>query len=327
MVADAFYLGVDTGGSKTHALIANQQGMVVGFGSAGPGNHEVVGYDGVKSALQESVGSALNMANLTIQSIRGAGFGVAGYDWPSERPDTLDAISVLGLTSPVEAVNDMVIGMIAGASQGWGIVIGAGSGTNCRGRTRDGREGMVTGCGGRFGEHGGGMDLVLAAIQAVNHHWIHRGPATRLSDFFIEMFGANDLTDLIEGLTQNRYILTPDIARDIFRIAEEGDVVARKTIHWLGCELGEQVCAVIRQLKLEHEVFEVVQIGSLFKGGPMLIEPMQQTILQLAPDAKFTLLNAPPVVGGVLLGMQIAGFDPRPIRETLIHQTREILHG
>jgi hypothetical protein len=107
-------------------------------------------------------------------------------------------------------------------------------------------------------------------------------------------------------------------------VAQEGDEVARDVIRWLGIELGQQVCAVTRQLHFEAEDFEVVQIGSLFKGGPMLAEPMQQQVRQVAPRARFTDLNAPPVVGGVFLGMQMAGVDFRPIRSILIQAARQM---
>ncbi len=38
-----YFLGVDVGATKTHALIADEAGAGVGFGAGGPGNHEVVG--------------------------------------------------------------------------------------------------------------------------------------------------------------------------------------------------------------------------------------------------------------------------------------------
>ncbi len=85
-----FFLGVDTGATKTHALIADETGRVVGFGVAGPGNHESVGYEGVELALKTSVSQALAMAGLDVAQISGAGFGIAGYDWPSERQPTLE---------------------------------------------------------------------------------------------------------------------------------------------------------------------------------------------------------------------------------------------
>jgi N-acetylglucosamine kinase-like BadF-type ATPase len=319
----AYFLGVDTGASKTHALVADDQGRVMGLGQAGPGNHEVVGYDGVRLALRSAVGQALFQSDLSTSDISGAGFGIAGYDWPSEKPDTLDAISILGLSCPLEAVNDMVVGLVAGASQGWGIVIDAGTGTNCRGLAPDGREGYMTGMGGMFGEHGGGGDLVAAAVRAAAYHWSRRGPATRISDELMRLTGTSTLTELLEGLTMAHYHVGASFAPTVFRIAEEGDPVSQEIITWLGEELGESVLAVVRQLGFEQESFEVVMIGSLFKGGPLLVKPMVRKVHSLAPGARFTPLLAPPVAGGVLLGMQQAGFDFRPIREKLLESTRQ----
>ena len=91
-----YYLGVDIGATKSHALIADETGRAVGFGAAGPGNHEVVGYDGLIAALGECTGQALAMAGIDRREIAGAGFGVGGYDWPGERGATLDAIAHFG---------------------------------------------------------------------------------------------------------------------------------------------------------------------------------------------------------------------------------------
>jgi N-acetylglucosamine kinase-like BadF-type ATPase len=33
-----YFLGVDAGGTKTHALITDETGQAVGFGAGGPGN-------------------------------------------------------------------------------------------------------------------------------------------------------------------------------------------------------------------------------------------------------------------------------------------------
>src|SRR5512146_3107851 len=103
-----YFLGIDTGGTKTHALVATQTGEVVGFGVSGPGNHEGVGYEGVTATIQQSVSQALNQAGITIDQISAAGFGIAGYDFPSERKQTIEALLPLGLKAPFEVVNDVV---------------------------------------------------------------------------------------------------------------------------------------------------------------------------------------------------------------------------
>src|SRR4030067_2525092 len=96
-----YFLGVDIGGSKSHALIANEEGNAVGFGTHGPGNHEGVGYDGLRIALQSVTEKALAVAGLAKADITAAGFGVAGYDWPSERAPTLEAIHSIGFSAPL----------------------------------------------------------------------------------------------------------------------------------------------------------------------------------------------------------------------------------
>jgi hypothetical protein len=76
--------------------------------------------------------------------------------------------------------------------------------------------------------------------------------------------------------------------------------------------------AVIRQLGFEGLEFDIVLIGSMFEGGSLLIEPMQQTIHSLAPGARLLRLTVTPVIGAVLLGMQAAGFRPSArIQKTL----------
>ena len=57
-----FYLGIDIGGTKTHALIATGNAEAIGFGEAGTGNHEAVGYDGMEEVLIETTHQALAMA-------------------------------------------------------------------------------------------------------------------------------------------------------------------------------------------------------------------------------------------------------------------------
>jgi len=324
----SYYLGVDVGATKTHALIADERGMVAGLGKSGPGNHEVVGYEGLAAALKAAVDEALAAANLTVEQIAGAGFGVAGYDWPSEREPTLRAISSLGLQAPVEAVNDTILGLLAGAAEGWGVALVSGTGCNCRGWDRSRRkEGMVTGHGLRMGEAAGAGELVSKALMAVSQAWTLRGPATRLAQAFVEHSGARSVAEMLENLTTDTLEIGAEAAPLVFRVAAAGDPVAQEIVRWAGCELGELACAVIRQLEFQELAFDVVQIGGMFDSGPMLIEPMRQTIHALAPGARLVRPTAPPVIGAVVLGMERAGVAGTERREALIRSARRVLTG
>jgi N-acetylglucosamine kinase-like BadF-type ATPase len=315
------YLGVDVGSTKTHAMIANEAGQSLGFGESGPGNQETVGYEGLSQALSESVSQALSMAGLEKDQIRGAGFGISGYDWPSERAPTLQAIATLALRAPVEAVNDVILGLLAGASQGWGIAVVSGTGCNCRGWDRQHkREGRVTGNGFWLGEGAGAGELVVKTIQAIAHEWTRRGPPTQLTPALLDYTGSASVAEMLDGLVHQQVELGAEAAPLVFQVAAEGDPVAVELIHWAGQELGELANAVIRQLAFEQLDFEVVLIGSMFDGGAMLIEPMRRTIHACASGARLVRLEKPPVIGAVLLGMEAAGFQPSPeVRQMLSH--------
>jgi N-acetylglucosamine kinase-like BadF-type ATPase len=320
-----YFLGTDLGATKSHALVADEHGRVLGFGHAGPGNHQSVGYEAMYEALSQSVKQAVDQAGLTMADITYSGFGIAGYDWPSEMKNTAPIIDRLGLSSPYKVVNDTLLGLAAGASEGWGVVVVSGTGCNCRGWDKQQkREGRVTGYGFLMGEFAGASELMLRAMQLVGFSWTKRLPETALSQLMVELAGARDVDDLMEGYTEGRYQISSDAAPRVFELATNGDVIARRLLTWAGVELGEMANAVIRQLEFEGLEFEVVMIGGMFKGGPLLIEPMRETILSIAPKAKLVRLEHPPVMGAVLIAMTEAGLHPdETIRQNLIEGLKQ----
>lgn len=319
-----YFLGIDVGSSKTHALIVDENGQCVGFGKSGGGNHQGVGYEGTQRVLEESFAGALKMSGVEKADIAGAGFGVAGYDFPSDREGHLQAISALGLTCPLEVVNDGVNGLLAGATRGIGVNVTAGSSNNCRGRNRDGKEGRVVGNGTTFGEEGGAIEIVQRGLQMVNHAWIKRIPPTALTEIFINAVDAKSEIDLMEGLSNEQYHLFPFLAVKVMNAARDGDAAAQEIIQWAGEELGWLAVAVARQIKMENDEVEIVQSGSVFDAGEVITKPMKELVLKHCPRAKLIRLDGPPVVGAVILGMEQVGFDGYAVRDAMISSAKEI---
>ncbi len=320
-----YFLGIDVGSSKTHALIADETGCCLGFGKAWGGNHQGVGYNGLANVLKDSFAEASQAAGVDKDQIAGAGFGVAGYDFPSDHDEHLQSIATLELSCPVEVVNDGVNGLLAGTSHYVGVNVTAGSSVNCRGRGRDGREGRIVGNGISFGEFGGGNEIVWKGLQMVNYAWIKRIPPTALTQIYLEAVDAKDEMDLMEGLSNQNYHLFPFVAVKVIEAAQAGDEAARQVLHWAGEELGWLAISVARQIGMEHDEVEVVQSGSIFECGALIAEPMRAIILEHMPKAKLVRLDGPPVVGLLILGMQMAGIDPYPMRQKLIDTAKELM--
>jgi len=322
-----FFLGVDVGGTKTHALIADETGQARGFATGGPGNWEGVGYDGLTRVLVDVCGRAGKQARIPLSQIAGAGLGIGGFDWPSERQDHLNAIQPVGLACPLEIVNDATLGILAGASDGWGVSVVSGTGCNARGWSKDHkRQGRAVGGGSSWsGEYAGGYDIVAKAMQAVTSEWLKRGPATALTQVFLEHTGAANLDELVEGVYLGRFQFNPALVLKVFEAARQGDPQAQAVMRWAGRELGKLAVGVINQLEIQADQFEVVLIGSLHGCSPILDQALRRTVRKTARRAQFVRLTVPPVVGGVLLGMEQAGLDSHTIREKLI-TTTEIIY-
>jgi N-acetylglucosamine kinase-like BadF-type ATPase len=301
-----YFLGADVGSTKTHVAIADETGRVLSLAEGDAGNPDTVGYEGLRRTLEIVTRSALQDADITIDQIAGAGYGVSGLDYPAQKTPTMEAIRSLGLYAPIEAVNDALIGVVAGATDGWGIGVVSGTGCNCWGWDRQRRQGQVTGSGWQMGEYAGSSELAARAVQLVAYEWTRRGPATQLTPLLLRYLGESDVVEMLHGLTSDRLHIDAAIAPLIFEVAAQGDAVAIDLIRWAGRELGELAKAVIRQLDFATLEFDVVLLGSMFNGGPLLIEPMRESIAELAPRAKLVRLQTLPVAGAVFLGMEQA---------------------
>ncbi|MBN1119432.1 MAG: hypothetical protein JXJ17_00005 [Anaerolineae bacterium] len=317
----AYYLGVDVGASKSQAAIADRAGRILALVRGDGANPDSVGCDGLASTLGKIIDEALEIAQIARGEISGTGYGIAGYDWPSQRAALAAAVESLGLSAPYEIVNDALLAVAAGSSTGWGIGVVAGTSCNAWGWDRNRRVGRMTGYAW-LGEAAGGQELIEKAQQAVAKEWTRRGPETRLTQVFREKFGAPSVDDLIEGITLERYNLQPADAPLVFRAAAEGDQVALDLVLWAGRELGDLAVGVIRQLGLEEERFEVILAGNFWKGSPLLIREFEAVVGRLAPGAMIARLNGPPVIGGVCIGMEVAGMAESQIEEAR-HQLNE----
>ena len=194
-------LGIDVGSTYTKAVVIGPDGKMAGRGMIPTG-----------FKLEPAADQALSLAGVSKEHIAGAGFGIGGYDWPSQREPILAALRHLKLGAPLEIVNDAIIGLLAGAAAGWGVAIVGGTSCNCWGWDQQRRTGHMTGFGTSMAEGAGASELVGKAVQAVALEWTQRGPPTRLTQAFMELAGACSAEDLLERLTLRRFRVPPSAA-------------------------------------------------------------------------------------------------------------------
>jgi N-acetylglucosamine kinase-like BadF-type ATPase len=312
-------LGVDGGGSKTHALVADPQGEVLGFATAGRSNWEDIGLEAAGAALAEAVGGALDAAGVTPAELAASAFGLAGLDWDSDRPILAALVDPLGLAGPRRLENDSFIALRAGTSQPFGVVVIAGTGHVAAGRDPAGRTFRTYGLGPMYGDFGSATDVAEEAVRAVADACTGRGPATTLSRLLPPLAGCAEPEELLQALSRGLVAL-PAAAPLVLSEAEAGDTAAQAIVLRAGTSLGEAAALVAGRLELGQEPFEMVMAGGLFAGRNRLLETtLIEVVHRVAPRAAPVHLHCKPVVGAALEALDLGGPPATPeVRDRLI---------
>ncbi|HNY85328.1 MAG TPA: BadF/BadG/BcrA/BcrD ATPase family protein [Candidatus Hydrogenedentes bacterium] len=303
------YLGLDAGGTKTFCLAGDETGRVLGFGRAATGNYEGFGVDSARTEITKAVNGALETAGLTLKDIAGVGMGVAGADLPDDYV-MLDREIFAPLFGEIPRVfrNDSMGGLRGGTRDPFGIVIACGTGCVCAGVNRAGKEGRVGGISEDFGDMVSGSSIGTEGVKAVFRHRDGILPKTLMADLFVARAGCADLDEFFMKM-YTRELWHQDLepmAKLVFDAAFEGDAAACDILEWGGRYLGDMVNAVARQLDMCRDTFDVVMTGSVFKGvSPVLADAMRTRIHRECPGARTVRAEFEPVVGALLLGVEL----------------------
>ncbi|HEV8372175.1 MAG TPA: BadF/BadG/BcrA/BcrD ATPase family protein [Actinomycetota bacterium] len=319
-------LGVDGGGSKTHAMVADERGETLAFASSGRSNWEDTGLDGARAALSEAITGALSAAGVKPGDLAASAFGLAGLDWDQDRPMLAALVDPLGLGGPRKLDNDSFIALRAGTAQPFGVVVIAGTGTVAAGRDPAGRTFRTMGLSPMYGDFGSATDVAEEAVHAVADAWTGRGPATSLSELLPPLAGCGSPVELLQRLSRGAIPLPP-AAPLVLGQAAAGDPACREIVMRAGAALGSSAALVARRLGLDREVFETVMAGGLFRGRSRLLEAtLAEELHRVAPGAVPVRLACKPVIGAVIEALELAGADAgEQVRERLVASFQGVL--
>src|SRR5262249_27060501 len=90
--------------------------------------------------------------------------------------------------------------------------------------------------------------------------------------------------------------------KHVIEVAQARDRVARSILADAGRELGRAAVAVIRNLKMERERFQVAYVGGVFAGEALVLDPLAESIHAIAPRA----FLAPPLFAPAVAAARMA---------------------
>jgi len=319
-------LGIDVGASKTHAILADERGHVLGAGRAGCANWEAVGLEGAGEALRSAIAEASSAAGVAPEAVVASGYGLAGLDWPSDEGRLRPVIDALGVGGPYVMVNDAFLPLRAGTADGVGLAAIAGSGSTVAGRNRAGKTDRSFGAGFPFTDWGGAGDIAGAAVHAVAQAYQGLGPETALAARMLTATGCADLAELLEKIMRWQVKIRGEFAPQVLQAAEAGDAVAQSIVRRAGTTIGANVIAVARRLGMLDTPFDLVTAGGVFSSQSELLNgALLAAVTSLAPKVNLVHWQSPPVVGALLLALDLLALPARPEAGVLALQVTEAL--
>jgi len=302
-------LAVDGGNSKVDVALVGSDGGLLAAVRGPTISHQAVPLAVAVARLTELVASVREQA-ATAALPRQAVYCLAGADYPA---DVRLLRSAFGAAVPADdtlVLNDTFAALRAGTTRPWGIALICGQGINGVAVGPSGRRVRFAGVGDISGDWGGatsvGRDGLGAAVRARDG----RGPRTELERTIPAAFGLRRPETVTrafyEGRLDERRI--GDLAPVVFATAAGGDHVARSIIDRLADELALMATALARRTGMTRRDTEVVLAGGVFKTNDEAFHTgLAVRIRASIPKARIVRLQAPPVLGAALIGLD--GFN------------------
>ena len=295
------HLGIDGGQSHTEAIIADENGVILGRGLGGASNHAEIpgGRERLENAIVDSVGAALKTANLPpidetiFASVHCGMTGGAIY-----KDEIIGAILkaetlVVGHDAPTA-----LFGATAGKP---GIVVIAGTGSVVFGINETGETARVGGLGYLFSDEGSGFWLAAQIIRLAIKEQDNLIENSGILEIVLEFFKRAEIREITDDFYNGK--ISRDEMASLAKRAHEAAAKGNQTIRAQilhGVEvLTESVKRVAEKLNFQSN-FPVAGVGGMFRAA-LTNEFFVNSLAEKTPSAEFVKPRFGPAIGALLL--------------------------
>lgn len=285
------YLSIDQGGTKTHALVCDERGYILGNGKA-------AGACFSASGVHQAIGAceaALKDAGFNWRDIDRVCAGMTGIDWPEDAPFIRDKLREYTGIKDIQTVNDCVTAYWAGTDSQNGVCVCSGTGTNvcC---VKEGNEPFC------LGYYVNVPHLGRRALEAAIDAFTGVGENTALTLVVLEHYNCGSMDALIKALN-NGSVSLRSAKYLVPRVVEtaKSDKVSRMLCVQFAYRCADYAVAMMRQANLPHNS-AVLASGGVFRDETgLLFSLFSRRVRESFPEANVINARYEPVMGGMRL--------------------------
>lgn len=295
------YMGVDAGGSHTTAVVADEEGTILGQAHGEPGV--------VRPGKEQQAADAIaDTCHRVLRNLKGGAkpevlvVGAAGAGAEPQRSGLQAALEVAHLAGRVRVTTDAEIALAAAFGEEAGVVLLAGTGSIAWARLPDGTTQRVGGLGPTLGDQGSGYDLGRQSLRAAALAYEGLGPDTRLRALLVP-----DRAALAEAVRSQHEIeprLVSLLARLVIEAAEGGDAVSRSIVAQCADILARHAVVLVEKFGGDAKV-RVALGGGLLTSLASYRMRVAERVAALAPRAELAGEPIEPAHGAIRLARHV----------------------
>ena len=297
---ESIVIGIDGGGTKTRALVADEHGDIrgeaVGAGSAVRPGQITHSADVIAAVVRD----ALDVADQAHARPRVLSVGVAGVGREPERAALWEALASRQLADELVVQHDLAVALEDAFGDGPGILLIAGTGSSAYGRGPAGATARCGGWGPNIGDEGGGAWIGHRALSVVAAASDGREPETALTGAILTATEVGDASDLIRWAAEASPATYATLAPVVIQVADTGDLRANSILSLAVEELSLHVRALARGLFTdERAAVPVAFTGGLLRKGSSLRKRLEHRLKTAVPGALLHADEIDPARGAV----------------------------
>jgi len=315
-----YVIGVDGGGTKTLAALADLNRKILKIAKTGPSNLRNVDFKTAISSISEAILKVIK--GIKEKSVFSIFIALAAveeefkFEKEKIKKEILKNKKILKvLKGKIEIVSDQLCAFKSGTGERDGLVLISGTGSVCHGwrnglqpthhppARRTPKEAKAGGWGWANDE-GSGFWVGQKGYQAVFKELDGRGKKTKITKLLFKKWNLKNKEDLMKKIYGEGTIRSISlISKIVDKTSQMGDKIAKSIMEEAGKELSILATSVIKKLNFQNKKFPLVLAGKMFKSK-IVLNRVKREVKKISPKIQFIFPKEESVIGAIKLAIE-----------------------
>jgi glucosamine kinase len=301
-------VGVDGGGSRTRAMVADEHGQSMGSAEGAASAARPGHVEHAVEAIVETVRRALESSGSRGVTPKVLCAGVAGTGRERERDALWRGLVAANIAEECVVQTDAQVGIEDAFGEGAGILLISGTGSIAYGRGPTGAFARCGGWGPSIGDEGSGTWIGRRALSIITAAYDGREPETALTQAVLAAVHLEEISELIPWAAHASSSQLAALAPVVLTTAATGDLRANSLVSLAVEELVLHARTLARQLFVDERASIPMALGGGLLGkGSLLRKRLAQRLKASVPGAILQEDAVVPVRGAVRAALRHLG--------------------